>query len=309
MRAAVVGGNGFIGSHVVDRLANDGWQVVVLDQHERIFDELPTKAQFIRGDASDPRILREALVGTDVVFHLAWSTIHESSMEDPVSDIKTNLVASVRLFQACQQAGASRVVFVSSGGTVYGPAHQVPIAEDRLLEPVSSYGITKLAAEKYLHMFHHHYGLDYAILRPSVPYGPRQNPLGRQGAVAVFLYRIGQGLPITIWGDGSTSRDYFFVGDLVEAMMRCAGAELNHHRIFNLGGGEGINLRELIDLIERRVGKEAIVEHLPARTYDAQEILMDTRRALKELSWEPKVGMIEGVERTWAWMQEAFEFA
>ena len=302
MRALVVGGNGFIGSHLVDDLVKRGWEVSVLDIHDRRYDSLPEQVRFFRGDLNRSFAIREAVTAVNVVFHLAWSTIHEVSNRDPVSDIKANLIPSVRLMEACQQADVSRVVFVSSGGTVYGRAVQLPISEAHPNKPLSSYGITKLAVEKYFYLFRHLYDLDYVVLRPSVPYGPRQNPLGKQGAVAVFLYRVARGLPITIWGDGTVRRDYFYIDDLTDALHAGATVELNGRRTFNIGGGEEISLNQLAENVQATVGKPAIVEHKPGRAFDVPRVVMDTSLAEEVLHWQIQIPLASGLARTWEWI-------
>jgi UDP-glucose 4-epimerase len=198
------------------------------------------------------------------------------------------------------------VVFVSSGGTVYGPARQLPIAETHPQNPITAYGITKLAVEKYLHMFWQLYGLDYVVLRPSVPYGPRQNPLGRQGAVAVFLHRVSHEIPITIWGDGSTTRDYFYISDLVSALETSATRPLGEQRIFNIGSSEEISLNRLVEIVELVARKRAILEYRPTRAFDAQRVALDTRLATLELGWQPRVAMMQGVAETWQWLSTVF---
>ena len=309
MKGLVIGGNGFIGSHLVDRLAADGWDVTVLDVRERRYDPMPPLARFVRGAADDQRVLGEALRGVDVVFHLAWTTIPEASDRDPVADAQENLVPTIRVMDACRRAGIRRFVFVSSGGTVYGAARQLPIPETHPQNPITAYGITKLAAEKYVQMFGGEHGLDYAILRPSTPYGPRQNPLGRQGVVSVFLYRIAHSLPITVWGDGTTTRDFFYISDLVQALCGCARAELKERRIFNIGGGEEVSLRQLIDLAEAVVGRKASVTFEAARSCDVPRLSLDTELARRELVWTPAIPLSEGVNRTWQWMSQAYPVA
>ncbi|MGH2535873.1 MAG: NAD-dependent epimerase/dehydratase family protein [Candidatus Promineifilaceae bacterium] len=305
MKALVIGGNGFIGSHLVDRLLACNWDVAVLDLSERRFDPMPDGAHFIRGDLNQRYLVREALAGVDVVYHLAWTLIHELSNQDPAEDIRANLIPTVHLLEACVQARAGRVVFVSSGGTVYGRTHEAPTAESHATDPLSSYGVTKLAAEKYLHMFHHLHGLEYAVLRPSTPYGPRQNPLGRQGAATIFLYKVASGLPVTIWGDGSVTRDYFYISDLIAAFMAAGTRPLAAERVFNIGGREEVSLTALLALVEETVGRKAQVEYRPARAFDAQRVALDTRLAEEAFGWRPEVELPEGLARTWAWLAEA----
>ncbi|MCB0164752.1 MAG: NAD-dependent epimerase/dehydratase family protein [Anaerolineae bacterium] len=302
MRALVIGGNGFIGSHLVDALSARGWKVTVYDLYERRYDPLPPQVRYIKGDLSQTYLLRQAVTETDVVFHLAWATIHEVANNDPTGDITANLIPSLHLIEICRQVGVRRLVFMSSGGTVYGPTDNLPISETHPQHPITAYGITKLAVEKYLQMFHHLYDLDYAILRPSVPFGPRQNPLARQGVVSVFLYRISRDLPITIWGDGSVTRDYFYISDLTNAIIAVAESEILNHRVFNIGGGQEISLLQLLELVEEVIGKKGKVNSAPARKFDIPRLLLDTQLATQELAWQPQVFMKQGIVQTWQWM-------
>ena len=302
MKTLVVGGNGFIGSHLVDKLVENDWEVVILDLHERRYDAIPSQVRFIRGDLSQSYLVRESLMGVDVVFHLAWSGIPEISIIDPIAAIQTNLHPSINLFDACLQAKVGRVIFISSGGTIYGPAQAIPIPETHPQSPINVYGINKLMTEKYLEMYNILYGLDYAIIRPSVPYGPRQNHLAKQGAIAVFLYRVAKQIPIAIWGDGSITRDFFYISDLAAALIACAERKIIQERIYNIGGGKEISLNSLLKSIEDTVGKKAIVEYHPARKFDASRIVLDIKRAERELDWAPGISLQQGLTKTWEWM-------
>lgn len=303
MKALVTGGSGFIGAHLVDELAAAGWKVKVLDLFNRRFGSFPHGVELVRGDVSNDYALREALVDVDVVFHLAWGSIHEVATRDPLQDIEMNVIPSVRLIDHCRTIGVQRVVFLSSGGTVYGPAKYLPIDEAHPTDPISAYGVTKLMVEKYLQMYHHVCGLDYVVLRPSVPYGPGQDPRRRQGAVNVFLYRQTKGEPIQIWGDGSVVRDYFFIDDLVSAAVQATIVqELDRGRIFNIGGGRGYSLNELVQVVEQVTGRPAKVEYQPGRHFDVPSVILDTSHAAARLKWTPKVKLLDGVGRTWEWI-------
>lgn len=305
MKALVVGGNGFIGSHLVDRLLADGWEVSILHKYEhRRFGTTPKNVQLFRGDLTQESLVREALDGVDIVFHLLWTTtaIHEVANRDPIADVQANMMPTIGLMEACCEAKVKRLVFTSSGGTVYGPAQELPIPESHANDPLNAYGVSKLAVEKYLQMFRHLHGLEYAILRPSVPYGPGQNPLGRQGAPAVFTYRVAHEQPISIWGDGSVTRDYFYINDLIEALLLAAKRPLTNQRVFNIGGGQAITLIDLINAIEKVVGKKANIDFQPARDFDAPNIVLDTNRAADILGWTPKVSLEEGIGHLWDWM-------
>ena len=300
--ALITGGNGFIGSHLVDALLVAGYKVRVLDPFGRRFGPVPQDVEWIRSDMNSEYAIREAITGMDVVFHLAWTSIHETSTREPLTDIASNLEPSVRLVDECHHEGVERVVFLSSAGTAYGLAQYSPVDEKHPTDPISAYGITKLAVEKYLHLYHHLYGLDYVVLRPSVPYGPGQDPRKRQGAVGVFLYRLAKGRPIEIWGDGSIVRDYFYVDDLVAAIISAAVSDTTHERVFNIGGGRGYSLNELLQVIEEVTGRRAKVEYGAGRRFDVPALVLDTSRAATYLNWTPQVKLAEGVARTWQWI-------
>lgn len=306
MQAVVVGGNGFIGAHLVDQLVALGWPTTVVDDRERTRGPLPDGVRHERGGLAEPAALDLALVGAEVVFHLAWTSIHESSNRDPEADVLANLVPSLRLIAACERTGVRRLVFVSSGGTVYGPARVLPIPEDHPTEPMSAYGINKLAVEKYLQLAQRLTGLEGVIVRPSVAYGPGQSPFRRQGAVAVFLYRVARGLPVTLYGDSAVGRDYCYVADLVEALVAAAERPQAAPGIFNIGGPVEVSLRELVAAVEDTVGCSAEIVHEPARPFDAAHIALDTLRARALLDWRPQTPLDAGLALTWAWMRQAF---
>jgi len=208
----------------------------------------------------------------------------------------------VRLLNEARLTGVQRFVFLSSGGTVYGPAQSLPIAENHPTDPINAYGITKLAVEKYLHMFHVLYGLDTITLRPSVPYGPGQDPHRRQGAVGVFLHCIATRQPIEIWGDGNVRRDYFYIDDLVSAVLASLQIDSPPVRVFNVGGGRSYSLNDLLTLLGQITGREPIVRYCPGRKFDVPDLLLDTTRARTHLNWEPTVTLQDGIARTWEWI-------
>lgn len=302
MRVLVVGGNGFIGSHLVDRLLERGEEVRIYGRGPGEFRAVPAGAEYVEGDLGNHGLIREAVRDMEVVYHLVSTTLPKTSNDDPVYDVRSNLVDTLGLLEVCVEAGVRKVIFASSGGTVYGAPRTVPISEDHPTDPISSYGIVKLAIEKYLGLFRHLRGLDYNVLRISNPYGPLQNPASQQGAISVFLNLIRTGNPITIWGDGSVVRDYLYVSDLVDVMETVARTE-TESRLFNVGSGHGASLNDLIGLMAGVVGAEPVVEYLPGRALDVPASVLDITRARKELGWAPEVGLDDGIARTWAWIQ------
>lgn len=303
-KVLVVGGNGFIGSHLVDALVEYQWDVTVIDGSLRKFSQIPDSVHFIQADFDHSISAIENIVNSvapDVVFHLAWKTIPETSIENPAWDIGINLIPSINLISVCAKAKI-RLIFNSSGGAVYGATQALRISESHKTDPISPYGIEKLMVEKYLFMYRYLYGLDYLILRPSTPFGPWQDYSGKQGAVAVFLYRVAQGLPVMLWGDGSVLRDYFYISDLVDALIKCIEyLAPDDQRIFNVGGGTGVSLIQLLGWIEEIVGKKARIEQHPMRKFDPQIIVLDTTLIREALGWAPKVYLPEGLQKTWAW--------
>ena len=225
MKSLVLGGHGFIGTHLVDALLEKGCFVRIYDRSPNRFRTSPPDAEYMEGELGNHGLIQEAVEGMEVVYHFVSTTLPKTSNDDPVYDVRSNLIDTLQLLEGCVQAGVRKVIFISSGGTVYGLPQTVPITEDHPTSPITSYGIVKLAVEKYLDLFQHLYGLDYTVLRVSNPYGPYQNPSGQQGAIAVFLHRLYTGQPITIWGDGRVVRDYLYVADLVEALVLAAEVE------------------------------------------------------------------------------------
>ena len=301
MKCLVVGGNGFIGGHLVWRLVEEDHEVKVYDRGTTRFRPAPEESKYVEGELGNYGLLREVVEDAEVVYHFVSTTLPKTSNDDPIYDVRSNLVDTLQLLEACVDAGVRKVIFASSGGTVYGSPRSTPITEDHPTNPISSYGITKLAVEKYLGLFYHLHGLDYAALRISNPYGPYQNPEGQQGAISVFLSRIRADRPITIWGDGSVVRDYLFVSDLVDALMLAATVE-TADKVMNIGSGVGASLNELIRIMSEVVGEEPTVEYLPARSLDVPVSVLDTGRASKELGWKPETGLTEGVGLTWCWI-------
>ena len=306
MRILVTGGNGFIGSHLVDRLTAIGEKVTVLDLYPRIYGDLSKEVHFIQGTLNDMPLINRTLEDhrIDVVYHTAWSTIHETALKDPSADIQSNLLASINLLNACRETGVHRVIYLSSGGTVYGMSNSLPISECHPTNPINPYGITKLAVEKYLQMYYYLYGIEYIIFRPSVPYGPRQNPLRRQGVISTFIYQALAGKKLTIWGDGGATRDYFYIEDLIDVIINAAGEKFtSNEAIYNLGGMRPYCINELLDQIAQVLSLNLQVEYLPARRFDVPHLWLDSRLALQKFGWQPKVFLEEGIQRTSEWLK------
>ncbi|MFJ5285032.1 NAD-dependent epimerase/dehydratase family protein [Pseudomonas sp. NPDC088429] len=307
IRSLVLGGRGFIGTHLIDALLDQGHAVRCFDRPNvvELGESHATHADFelFEGDFTSEADVTEALRDCDVCYHLVSTTLPKSSNADPVFDVESNLVGTVRLLNLALKAGIKKVVFVSSGGTVYGDPVQVPIPETHATDPACSYGITKLAIEKYLALFHRLHGLDYTVLRLANPYGEGQRTHANQGAVAVFLGKVLRDEPIEIWGDGSVVRDYVHVADVVQALLASLEPSRDEH-VFNIGSGHGHSLNDVLDTIERITGRKADRHYLSARGFDVPVSVLSIERARQSLGWEPAVEFDEGLQRFVTWLQE-----
>lgn len=297
MRALVIGGNGFIGAHLAEGLRTRGHGVRVLDPGQARADVDWAGIDYVQGAYTDAACILDALDEVDTVFHLASTTVPATSNRDPAHDVSSNLVGALGLIAAMQARGLRRIVFFSSGGTVYGDPDVLPVPESHPLRPISSYGIVKVAIEQYLSMYRHLGQLDPLVLRPSNPYGPRQSAAGGQGFVAAAIARLHAGTPLPVWGDGETVRDYIFIDDLVELAIRAAGS--GACGIFNAGSGSGASLNDIRAAIERAAGRPMSVEHLPARGFDVRRVVLDVSAARERFAWTPAINLEDGIARTW----------
>jgi UDP-glucose 4-epimerase len=300
----VLGGSGFIGSHVVELLVAEGFQVRVFSlsaSSSRRLASVADRVELRQGDFRNPESLADAVRGCDYVCHLAGTGAPASSNRDVISDVETNLVSTLRLLEICVREKVRQIIFCSSGGTVYGPSDGKPIPETHPTAPISSYGITKLAIEKYLELFRALYGLDYSILRVANAYGPRLPVEGQQGVVGVFLDSLRKAEPIVVWGDGLVMRDYVYVGDVARA-FRAALGQRSPFRIFNIGTGTGTSLLELIGLMQQVTGDRVNVVHKPARQVDIPVNILDPSRARQYLGYEPCTSLETGLLKTWNWL-------
>ena len=298
----VLGGAGFIGSHLAEALARDGHRVRIFDRPH--VDRLPQLQRFelFTGDFLNPQALAPAIAGAEVVFHLISTTLPKNSNDNPAYDVESNVLGTLRLLELCRRHKVRKLVFVSSGGTVYGPPRSTPVREDHPTEPICSYGVHKLMVEKYLQLEHHLHGLDYSVVRPPNLYGPRQRLDTAQGAVAVFLDRALRGEPIEIWGDGSVVRDYIYVADAVEALVKASRFK-GEPRVFNLGSGRGTSLKELVAEIEKLLGKPVKVTYSAARALDVPVNVLDASAAAQHLGWRASTPLAEGLRRTYDWLR------
>lgn len=299
MRALVIGGNGFIGSHIVDSLLLSGQKVRVFDRGVELYRAPLVGVDYRLADFGDTPALAEALEGVDVVYHLVSTTVPSTSNLDPVADIQGNLINTVRLLQLMVQKGVSRIVYLSSGGTVYGIPDVTPIPEEHPLRPICSYGVVKVAIENYLFMYQSLHGIQPVVLRASNPYGERQGHAGVQGVISTFLQKINNDERIEIWGDGSVIRDFVHVSDL--ARLCVLAGDSDFCGILNAGSGVGHSVRDVLNISMRTSGCIGEPIYKAGRAYDVPEVVLDVSKAKAVLGWLPRVGLPEGVAQTWTW--------
>ena len=300
MRAIVTGGAGFIGSHVVDALVARGDEVSVVDSlvHGRRENVAAAAGLHVR-DIREPLDDLFDDVRPELVFHLAAQADVRVSVEDPVDDATVNVLGTVRILEAARRHGA-QVVFSSTGGAIYGECAD-PAGEDDPREPLSPYGTAKLSAEEYLRMFNRLYGTRHVSLRYGNVYGPRQDPHGEAGVVAIFLGALARGEQARIFGDGLQARDYVYVGDVARATVAAVG---QNGGVFNVGTGRATSVVELYELCARVAGSDAAAEHAPARLGELQRSVLDPSLAASELGFAAMVELEDGLRATWDWIQQ-----
>lgn len=295
----VVGGNGFIGSHVVDALAG-AHQVTVFDRFgTRDVRWQATGVQAWVGDFLNVADVRDAVRGKEIVLHLLSTTDPATAEDDPTLDIRTNVMSSLTLFEACVKAGVGRIVFASTGGAIYGDqGAKTLFSETDPTLPVSPYAIGKLAIEGYLRYFKRKRGLDYTVLRLSNPYGPRQNPAKRQGIIPIFLRQLAQSQPLTVLGDGHMIRDYIYVVDLAR-MVAAAVDRSPLQDTYNVGSGRGHSVLEILATVRAVTGIEPIVVHRPPPATYIDHVVLDTSRFRTEFGAFGLTNLADGVSATW----------
>ncbi len=301
MKILVTGGAGFIGSHVADRYVALGHEVAALDNlstGQRA--NLNPKCRFYEMSLLDPELEETVLqFAPDLISHHAAQVNVRRSVEDPVFDAQVNVLGSIRLFQAAAKARCAKVIYASSGGACYGEPPHIPADEETPVRPLCPYGASKYAAEKYLELFGDLYGMRTTILRYANVYGPRQDPHGEAGVVAVFSQLLLAGRSPQIFGDGTKTRDYVFVQDIVEAnVLALAGGD---GRVYNVGAGRQVSDDEVYVTVRDALGAKAEAVHTDFRKGEVRHIALDASRLRRELGWKPAVSFEEGMARTAAW--------
>ena len=292
MRAIVTGGAGFIGSHVVEALLARGDDVVVIDDMSNgNYENVPDGARLEINDVRE--FLDEYFEGAEVCFHLAAQVDVRAAVERPDFDAYVNVLGTIRVLEAARKHG-TQVVFASTGGAIYGECDG-PAPETAERRPISPYGVSKLAAEEYLAAYNRLYGTNHVSLRYANVYGPRQDPKGEAGVVAIFLGALAEGRAPRIFGDGRQTRDYVYAGDVAQATLAAAGND----GVFNVGTGIETSVVDLYDLCRKVAGVELEPETAPARLGEIERSVLDASKAERELGWTPQVELEDGLRRTW----------
>ncbi|HLH92635.1 MAG TPA: NAD-dependent epimerase/dehydratase family protein [Xanthobacteraceae bacterium] len=299
MSFLVLGGGGFMGTNLCLRLVAAGARVRAFGRSRAFPDEL-ARVEWRQGDLADTAALASAIASCDVVFHLAQAATPQSANLDMAADLRDCIMPTLALLEVCRKANVKRVVFISSGGTVYGAAKEMPTPETASTDPITAYAIGKLTIEKFLGLYEHLHALSFRVLRVANPYGPFQLPAKAQGLVAMLLSRAIARRSTEIWGDGSVVRDYVFIDDVVDALL-AAAVDDSSERIFNIGSGRGRSVREVIAAVEAELGAPVPIVWTPGRAIDVPVSVLSIERARSVLDWTPKTEFAEGLRRTVMW--------
>ncbi len=303
MRIVVTGGAGFIGSHVVDGFIAAGHEVAIVDDlstgHRESVNPNAAFHELDIGSSAAADLIRR--LRPDVISHHAAQMDVRRSVADPIFDAKTNVLGTINLLDAARQAGTKRFLFVSSGGAVYGEQEQYPAPESHPTNPVSPYGVSKRSGELYAFFFQAEYGLPFVALRYANVYGPRQDPHGEAGVVAIFSGKMLRSEPVTVNGDGLQTRDYVFVGDVARANLLALAADATGP--FNIGTGVETDVNTLARLLLEASGSRSEVRNGPAKSGEQRRSVIDSRRAAELLGWRPEVPLADGLRRTVDWFR------
>lgn len=300
----VIGGAGYIGAHLVPMLIAIGKRVTVLGRSATPRYKLPEGATYVADDFGRRDVIRGLLDRHQEVVHLAYTTVPNTSFENPLADLLQNLPPTVQLFSEVADKGG-KLILVSSGGTVYGEAIKLPILEDHPTKPISPYGVTKLTLENYAHLYAVTHGLKYVCIRPANAYGVGQRPFAGQGFIATAMASAMRGMPIKIFGQRGTIRDYLYVSDIASGIV----SALEHGHLsetYNLGSGVGLSNIEVIEAFKplmRELGCEVQIENLPERAFDVKANVLDSTKLHAHTGWKASIGFDDGLRRTREWLR------
>jgi UDP-glucose 4-epimerase len=302
MKIAILGASSFIGRALATRFVEDGHQVsaFVRTVDLRYGDTLGLQVEF---DFQNRLSWSSGFLEFDAIIHLVSTSNPGSSKHNARVDTESNLLGTLDLLQVLETSKNKRLIFASSGGAVYGPPRSVPVNEGHATDPVSPYGVSKLAIEKYLHIARLEFGLDYTIFRLANPYGPGQENTKGQGLISTVIENALRGQSVTVWGNGSIIRDYVYIDDVVEAFVQSLSYE-GGERIMNLGSGKGVSVLEIVSEVEDLVGQKITIDFKPGRAIDPLINVLDISLAKRELLWDPKTTLREGISTAIEWKKD-----
>lgn len=297
MRVVITGGAGFIGASTIDAFINSGDDVTVIDTKRRIdrVQNMMSRTQSISLDDITTNNIGDFLSGAELLIHLAWSSEPADSMTGMVEDARTNIVGSLDLFRKAAEAGVQKIIFASSGGTVYGNTDHLPIGESEPLNPISAYGVSKVAVERYLQLIAYHHELTGVSLRIGNPYGPYQLAGLSIGLIANFIQRVRNKQALRIYGTGEIVRDYIWVDDVASAFAAAAKSPLASGE-YNIGSGEGYSINSVAKMVESEYHCENNREYLTHRSFDAEKVILDTSKFRRFTEWRPSVEIGDGIK-------------
>ena len=310
MKILLLGAAGFIGTNLTIELAKNAEnEITLVDRCRDFFNAIVNinlkNIRIVESGLTVDMDFDSILKNQEVVYHLVSTTVPTTSNQHISQELVSNVVFSANLFEACIRCGVKKVVFISSGGTVYGKEVDCPLKEKTATNPISSYGVQKVTIEKLLYLYRYMYGLDYRIIRLANPYGPYQRPNGVLGAVTTFTYKALKGDEITVYGDGSVVRDFIYIDDAIRAIMKIAKGE-NKHRTFNLGCGYGTSIKQVLETIEKALGKSMNVSYIEGRKVDVPVNYLDISRYEKYYGALNPISLEEGVKKTADFMKHEY---
>jgi UDP-glucose 4-epimerase len=300
----VLGANGFIGRNLTDALVGKVRSLHGYGRSDDSHSFIPSELTWHKGDFLDSSGLGQALERADVVIHLISSSTPGNSNLDRVGDVESNLVPTLKLLDMCVSAEVKKVIFLSSGGSIYGDCSEVPTPESSGTNPITSYGVNKLAIEKFFEIYRLQYGLDYTIIRASNPYGPFQTAKNNQGIIGAILKACVAGNSFEVWGDGTVVRDFIFVDDLVEAIIK-AISHRSETRLFNVGSGIGTSLLEAFEICKQVSKSDITLNFNKPRSVDVKVSVLDRSLASLELGWQPSTSLEAGIKKTFEWIKDS----
>lgn len=309
MRIAIIGGTGFIGINLVLHLSkNKDNEIIVIDCKDEYFSTLRSKnlvnVKFMLGEYNTETNFEYQVSGCDIVYHLASTTIPGNSNNSIPYEIESNLITTANMLEACVKQSVKKVIFISSGGAIYGNNNNCPISEAEEPQPISSYGLQKLMIEKLLYLYYYQFNLDYKIIRLANPYGPYQRPNGKLGVVTTFVYRALTDGVINVYGDGKVIRDYIFIDDAIKGIISIADSDCEE-KLFNLGSGRGTSINEIIELLKKVVNSELSINYTQVRKVDVKMNYLSMSKYEKYIGKIDFIELEEGIRRTMDFMRKS----